>query len=220
MPPHIYSLTQTAYRAMIESRRDQSLVFMGRSGSGKTTSFKHALYYLALVAGSVNKLLTAEKVNAINTILEAFGNTKTSMNANATRFTQIFSLDFDHSGQIASASIQVLLMERNRAGRKWGSDHTFHVLTRLLVGAEGSLQKELHLEHLSTDESNPFIVLPQKLEERQKSSTEFGRLCQAFNTLGIEQSAVKSLWCVLAAIYHLGVAGVTKSEYLHMHMRL
>lgn len=63
--------------------------------------------YLFAFVGSVNKLLTAEKVNAINTILEAFGNTKTCMNVNATRFTQILSLDFDHSGQIASASVQV-----------------------------------------------------------------------------------------------------------------
>lgn len=107
MPPHVYSLTQTAYRAILESRRDQSLIFLGRSASGKTTSFKHALYYLALAAGSVNKLMSAEKVNAINTIMESFGNTKTCMNSNATRFTQILSLDFDHTGQIASASLQV-----------------------------------------------------------------------------------------------------------------
>jgi myosin heavy subunit len=51
MPPHIYSLSQTAYRAMLETRRDQSLIFMGRSGSGKTTSFKHSLYFLTLAAG-------------------------------------------------------------------------------------------------------------------------------------------------------------------------
>ncbi|XP_055685482.1 unconventional myosin-XVIIIa-like isoform X2 [Lutzomyia longipalpis] len=210
MPPHVYSLAQTAYRTMLETRRDQSLIFMGRSGSGKTTSFKHALYYLALAAGSVNKLLTAEKVNAINTILEAFGNAKTCMNSNATRFTQILSLDFDHSGQIASASVQVLLLERNRCGRRNGSDCTFHVLTRLLAGAEGSLQKELHLDNVSSDEGNPFVNLPQKLEDRQKASTEFVRLVQAFAMLNVEASSVKALWHVLAAIYHLGVAGVTK----------
>lgn len=51
MPPHVYSLAQTAYRSLVETRRDQSLIFMGRSGSGKTTSFKHALNYLALAAG-------------------------------------------------------------------------------------------------------------------------------------------------------------------------
>lgn len=110
MPPHIYSTSQSAYRSMLEMRRDQSLIFLGRSGSGKSTSFKHALYYLVLAAGSVNKILTVEKLNAINTIMEAFGNTKTGLNNNATRFTQLFSLDFDHAGMIASASIQVSLI--------------------------------------------------------------------------------------------------------------
>ena len=51
LPPHIFSQAQTAYREMLETRRDQSLIFMGRSGSGKTTSLKHALYYLSLAAG-------------------------------------------------------------------------------------------------------------------------------------------------------------------------
>lgn len=109
MPPHIYSLAQTTYSSMLETRRDQSLVFLGRSGAGKTTSFKHALYYLTLASGSSNKILTVDKVNAINTILESFGNSKTHSNTNATRFSQIFSLDFDHCGAIASASVQVFI---------------------------------------------------------------------------------------------------------------
>ncbi|XP_063697134.1 unconventional myosin-XVIIIa isoform X2 [Culicoides brevitarsis] len=210
MPPHVYSLAQTAYRTMMETRRDQSLIFMGRSASGKTTSFKHALYYLTLAAGSTNKLLTAEKVNAMNTILESFGNTKTCMNSNATRFTQILSLDFDHTGQIASASVQVLLLEKSRAGRRMSNEHTFHVLTRLLAGAEGALQKELHLDNINFDDSNPFISIPTKLDERAKASSDFVRLVQAFSTLGIPNNSVKALWCVLASIYHLGCAGATK----------
>ena len=44
-------------------------------------------------------------------MLEAFGNTRTVMNANATRFSQVFSVDFDHSGVICSASVQVNLSE-------------------------------------------------------------------------------------------------------------
>lgn len=210
MPPHIYSLAQTAYRSMLETRRDQSLIFMGRSGSGKTASFKHALYYLTLAAGSTNKLLTAEKVNAINTILEAFGNTKTCMNTNATRFTQICSLDFDHSGQIASASVQILLMEKSRAGRRINDEAPYHVITRLLAGAEGHLQKELQLDNVNLDESNLFVTISSKLEERQKASADFVRLVQAFTTLGIDSNSVKAVWCVLSAIYHLGLASATK----------
>ena len=56
MPPHVYAMAQSAYRGMLATRRDHSLVFIGRSGAGKTTNFKHALNYLVLAAGSVNKV--------------------------------------------------------------------------------------------------------------------------------------------------------------------
>lgn len=210
MPPHIYSLAQTAYRMMLETRRDQSLIFLGRSGAGKTASFKHALFYLTLASGSASKLMTVEKVNAINTILENFGNTKTVTNSNASRFTQVFSLDFDHSGQIASASVQIMLMEKTRAGRRVNNEATFHVLPRLIAGAEGILQKELQLDNVNLEDNNLFVLMSNKLEERQKASGMFKLLVQAFSTLNVDQKAVKAIWNVLAAIWHLGHASVTK----------
>ncbi|KAH8294837.1 hypothetical protein KR018_003523 [Drosophila ironensis] len=210
MPPHVYSLAQTAYRSLVETRRDQSLIFMGRSGSGKSTSFKHALNYLALAAGAYNNFINAEKVNALCTILEAFGNTKTCLNSNATRMTQLLSLDFDQTGQIASASLQVLLPERQRAGRRLAHEHSFHILTRLLAGAAGLLQKELHLDNISSEDSHPFISLSQKLEDRHRAANDFMRTVAAFETLNIDAKAVRGIWSILAAIYHLGIAGVTK----------
>lgn len=57
-----------------------------------------------------------EKWQALYTILEAFGNSSTSMNGNATRFSQIISLDFDQAGQVASASVQV-------RGPGWPPEH-------------------------------------------------------------------------------------------------
>ncbi|XP_017847172.1 unconventional myosin-XVIIIa isoform X2 [Drosophila busckii] len=210
MPPHVYSLAQTAYRSLVETRRDQSLIFMGRSGSGKTTSFKHALNYLALAAGAYNNFINAEKVNALCTILEAFGNTRTCLNSNATRMTQLLSLDFDQTGQIASASLQVLLPERQRAGRRLGNEHSFHIMTRLLAGAAGLLQKELHLENISSEDSHPFISLSQKLEDRHRAANDFMRTVQAFESLNIDAKAVRGIWSILAAIYHLGIAGITR----------
>ena len=60
MPPHIYSAAQASYRDLLATRRDQSIVFLGRSGAGKTTNFRHVLHYLALAAGATNKILTGE----------------------------------------------------------------------------------------------------------------------------------------------------------------
>ena len=52
MAPHIYAVAQTAYRAMLMSRQDQSIILLGSSGSGKTTSCQHLVQYLATIAGT------------------------------------------------------------------------------------------------------------------------------------------------------------------------
>ncbi|KAK0175999.1 hypothetical protein PV328_000180 [Microctonus aethiopoides] len=210
MPPHIYAIAQSAYRGMLATRRDHSIVFLGRSGAGKTINFKHVLHYLVLAAGTVNKILTIEKLNALFTILEAFGNCRTHMNFNATRFTQLFSLDFDQSGQIASASVQALLLEKSRIGRRTNGDLTFHILYRLLAGAEGSLRKDLNLTNLVA-ENNPFITPLQKHEDKQRAMIEFNRIVASFKILGVSESDEKAIWITLAGIYHLSCAGAIKT---------
>lgn len=52
-------------------------------------------------------LCVVEKWQAVYTILEAFGNASTCMNGNASRFSHVVSLDFDQTGMVTSASIQV-----------------------------------------------------------------------------------------------------------------
>jgi myosin-18 len=68
MPPHIYSLAQSAYHGMLASRRDHSIVLLGRSGSGKTTNFKHVLHYLVLAAGTVNKVQYIMRYYTLDTL--------------------------------------------------------------------------------------------------------------------------------------------------------
>lgn len=58
MPPHIYAMGQMTYREMLQSRSDQSIVFMGRSGSGKTSNSRHVMQYLITAAGSVGNIFT------------------------------------------------------------------------------------------------------------------------------------------------------------------
>ncbi|KAK9892317.1 hypothetical protein WA026_019773 [Henosepilachna vigintioctopunctata] len=211
MPPHIYSISQSSYHGMLSSRRDQSLLFLGRSGSGKTTNFRHAVQYLVTAAGSLNKVVTVEKLAALWTVLENFGNCKTVLNANATRFTQIFSLDYDQSGLVTSATIQILLLEKNRIVKKLDNETTFHIMQRLLCGVEGRLRKELLLDNLSVNEANHFIPPVLKHEERQRSQTEFIKVCSSMNILGITEMEQKLIFAVLSAIYHLGCAGAVKA---------
>ena len=53
MPPHVYAAAQMAYRQLLHTHMDQSILLMGRSGSGKTSCLKHIVHYLSSAAGSV-----------------------------------------------------------------------------------------------------------------------------------------------------------------------
>ncbi|NXF99549.1 MY18A protein, partial [Sakesphorus luctuosus] len=209
MSPHIYAVAQAAYRSMLMSRQDQAIVLLGASGSGKTTNCQHLVQYLATIAGSTGKVFSAEKWQALYTILEAFGNSSTSMNSNATRFSQIISLDFDQAGQVASASIQTLLLEKLRVARHPANEATFNIFYYLLACSDSTLRTELHFNHLA--ENNVFgIVAPSKPEEKQKATQQFSKLLAAMKVMGISGDEQKAFWLILGAIYHLGAAGATK----------
>uniref|UniRef100_A0A480SFY7 Unconventional myosin-XVIIIa n=1 Tax=Sus scrofa TaxID=9823 RepID=A0A480SFY7_PIG len=211
MAPHIYAVAQTAYRAMLMSRQDQSIILLGSSGSGKTTSCQHLVQYLATIAGtSGNKVFSVDKWQALYTLLEAFGNSPTIMNGNATRFSQILSLDFDQAGQVASTSIQTMLLEKLRVARRPAGEATFNIFYYLLACGDGTLRTELHLNHLA--ENNVFGIVPlAKPEEKQKAAQQFSKLQTAMRVLGISPDEQKACWLILAAIYHLGAAGATKA---------
>ncbi|XP_074969623.1 unconventional myosin-XVIIIa isoform X18 [Phalacrocorax aristotelis] len=207
--PHIYAVAQAAYRSMLMSRQDQAVVLLGASGSGKTTNCQHLVQYLATIAGSTGKVFSAEKWQALYTILEAFGNSSTGMNGNATRFSQIISLDFDQAGQVASASVQTLLLEKLRVARRPANEATFNVFYYLLACSDSALRTELHFNHLA--ENNVFGIVPlSKPEEKQKATQQFNKLQAAMKVMGISGDEQKAFWLVLGAIYHLGAAGATK----------
>ncbi|KAM6048986.1 unconventional myosin-XVIIIa isoform 3-T3 [Chlamydotis macqueenii] len=207
--PHIYAVAQAAYRSMLMNRQDQAIVLLGASGSGKTTNCQHLVQYLATIAGSTGKVFSAEKWQALHTVLEAFGNSSTGMNGNATRFSQIISLDFDQAGQVASASVQTLLLEKLRVARRPANEATFNVFYYLLACSDSALRTELHFNHLA--ENNVFGIAPlSKPEEKQKATQQFNKLQAAMKVMGISGDEQKAFWLVLGAIYHLGAAGATK----------
>ncbi|XP_011481971.1 unconventional myosin-XVIIIa isoform X4 [Oryzias latipes] len=208
--PHIYSIAQAAYRNLLTTRQDQSIVLLGKSGSGKTTNCQHLLQYLVTVAGTTNKTFSAEKWQAVYLVLEAFGNASTCLNGNASRFSHVASLDFDQAGLVTSASIQTFLLEKMRLTRRPEGESTFNVFYYLMAGVDSSLRTELHLNHFA--DNSAFGIMPQtKAEEKQRASQQFSKLQAAMKVLGISADEQRALWLVLGAIYHLGAAGATKT---------
>ena len=53
---------------------------------------------------------------------------------------------------------------------------------------------------------------PPQTEDRQRAAAAWARVLQAADTLSLQPAETEALWSVLAAIVHLGVAGVCKGE--------
>uniref|UniRef100_A0A8C1KCK8 Myosin XVIIIAa n=1 Tax=Cyprinus carpio TaxID=7962 RepID=A0A8C1KCK8_CYPCA len=208
--PHIFAIAQSAYHQLLTTRQDQTIVLLGKSGSGKTTNCQHLLQYLVTIAAGSGKVYSAEKWQAVYTVLEAFGNCSTAMNVNASRFSHIVSLDFDQAGQVASASVQTMLLEKFRVTRRPEAESSFNVFYYLMAGADAALKTELHFNHFA--ENSTFGLLPHsKPEEKQKAAQQFTKLQAAMKVLGISAEEQKTVWLILGAIYHLGAAGATKA---------
>merc|ERR1712202_72703 len=66
MPPHLFSIADNAYFAMLTDRENQSILITGESGAGKTENTKKVISYFANVAANT----TAQKQNEKKANLE------------------------------------------------------------------------------------------------------------------------------------------------------
>ena len=87
VPPHVFMLSEEAYREMKQEKENQCVLISGESGAGKTVAAKHIMQYVALVSGKSEKVEYIKHVILeSNPLLEAFGNAKTLRNNNSSRF--------------------------------------------------------------------------------------------------------------------------------------
>uniref|UniRef100_A0AAY5E8Q9 Myosin-9 n=1 Tax=Electrophorus electricus TaxID=8005 RepID=A0AAY5E8Q9_ELEEL len=219
MPPHIYAITDTAYRSMMQDREDQSILCTGESGAGKTENTKKVIQYLAHVASSsktkrdpvILVVLLHMEINdcgelerqllQANPILEAFGNAKTVKNDNSSRFGKFIRINFDVSGYIVGANIETYLLEKSRAIRQAKEERAFHVFYYLLSGAGDTLRSELCLEDFSKYRflSNGKVTIP-----GQQDRDIYGETMDAFRIMSIPDDEQTGMLKVVSAVLQLG----------------
>ncbi|KAL6455775.1 hypothetical protein MHYP_G00356260 [Metynnis hypsauchen] len=212
MPPHIYAITDTAYRSMMQDREDQSILCTGESGAGKTENTKKVIQYLAHVASSSktkkdpssSSLSHGELERQLlqaNPILEAFGNAKTVKNDNSSRFGKFIRINFDVNGYIVGANIETYLLEKSRAIRQAKEERTFHIFYYLLSGAGDKLRSELCLEDFS---KYRFLSNGKVTIQGQQDRDLFTETMDAFGIMSIPEDEQTGLLKVVSAVLQLG----------------
>merc|ERR1719445_230727 len=204
VPPHVFAITDIAYRSMLQDREDQSILCTGESGAGKTENTKKVIQYLAYVAASkpkTNSHLPAsgeleQQLLKANPILEAFGNAKTVKNDNSSRFGKFIRINFDASGYIAGANIETYLLEKARIIRQAGEERTFHIFYQLLMGAS----KEFKSQMLLDDAKNYTFMTAGGLKVPGIDDVEeFAATQNSMKVMGISEEDMNSIWRVISA---------------------
>ncbi|XP_040215625.1 myosin-9 [Rana temporaria] len=205
MPPHIYAITDTAYRSMMQDREDQAILCTGESGAGKTENTKKVIQYLAYVATSHKAKkdqgeLERQLLQA-NPILEAFGNAKTVKNDNSSRFGKFIRINFDVNGYIVGANIETYLLEKSRAIRQAKEERAFHIFYYLMSGAGEHLKNDLLLEAYNKYRflSNGHVTIP-----GQQDKELFQETLEAMKIMGIPDEEQIGLLRVIAGVLQLG----------------
>ena len=96
----------------------------------------------------------------MNPVLEAFGNAKTVMNDNSSRFGKFIRVKLAEDGRVMGADVETYLLEKSRVVSQNQGERSFHVFYQLM--AKGGLPKDImdHL-HLSTDDASDYRYLNQ-----------------------------------------------------------
>ncbi|XP_056141976.1 myosin-10 [Lampris incognitus] len=225
MPPHIYAISEAAYRSMLQDREDQSILCTGESGAGKTENTKKVIQYLAHVASSHKTSTLGRNKESLqvckdtgelerqllqaNPILEAFGNAKTVKNDNSSRFGKFIRINFDVAGYIVGANIETYLLEKSRAIRQAKDERTFHIFYQLLSGASEATRADLLLG--SADQyrflSGGSIPLPS-----QNESDNFTQTMDSMVIMGFSPEESISMLKVISAVLQFGNISFTKEK--------
>merc|ERR1711981_1218825 len=161
VPPHLWAITETAYRNMLTNNKNQSMLITGESGAGKTENTKKVISYLALVAssgGSKKKKVSLEdQIVATNPILESYGNAKTSRNDNSSRFGKFIRIHFNAAGKLSGCDIESYLLEKSRITQQQEVERSYHIFYQLLQPFVPDMKPKC----LVTDDIYDYTYVPQ-----------------------------------------------------------
>uniref|UniRef100_A0A8C9TBI4 Myosin IHb n=1 Tax=Scleropages formosus TaxID=113540 RepID=A0A8C9TBI4_SCLFO len=200
LPPHIYALSDNAYRTMLMENNNHVILISGESGAGKTESSKKILQFYAVSCPRTSLLDNVrDRLLLSNPVLEAFGNAKTLKNDNSSRFGKYMDIQFDFQGEAVGGHILSYLLEKSRVVHQNHGERNFHIFYQLVEGAEDGLLRWLGLER--NCQLYRYLVQGQCAKVSSISDkTDWRTVRKALSVIEISEH----LFGVIASVLHLG----------------
>ena len=219
--PHIFAVSDQAFRHLVEEGANQSILVTGESGAGKTENTKKVIQYLAAVATADTPMAgrppakqlsnLSQQILRANPILEAFGNAQTLRNNNSSRFGKFIRIQFTRSGQIAGAFIDWYLLEKSRVVKLNSQERNYHVFYQLLQGADENLKRSLLMPGMDVEDF-AYTRSGNDTIAGVSDKEEWHSLIEAFHIMNFSDQDQSSILETIAAILHLGNVSVVKES--------
>ncbi|XP_029384013.1 unconventional myosin-XV [Echeneis naucrates] len=197
--PHVYAIADAAFNQSQASTQEQCIIISGQSGSGKTEATKLMIHYLSFTYQGRNNNL--QQPMEVFPILESFGNAKTILNNNSSRFGKYLHIHILH-GVVVGTSLSRYLLEKSRVVFQANEERNYHVFYELLAGMNDWDKQELYLQGAET-----YYYLNQggacELNGKQDKE-DFQILLHCFDTIGLHADQVSTVWAILSSILQLG----------------
>ncbi|XP_017166399.1 unconventional myosin-XV [Poecilia reticulata] len=198
-PPHVYAIADSTFRLSQSSAQDQCIIVSGQSGSGKTEAMKQIVHYLSSMYQDRNDNL--RQPMEVFPILESFGNAKTILNNNSSRFGKYLHIHILH-GVVVGTSLSNYLLEKSRVVFQANKERNYHVFYELLEGMNDWDKEKLYLQGAET-----YYYLNQggacALKGKQEKQ-DFQLLLKCLETIGLHANQISNIWAILSSILHLG----------------
>ncbi|VDN93182.1 unnamed protein product [Brugia pahangi] len=196
LPPHIFAIADNAYRDMMSNHKSQSVIISGESGAGKTESQKYIIRFLCESWGHFVGTIE-QRILEISTILESFGNAKTSCNNNSSRFGKFVEIHFNEKGIIVGGFVSHYLLERSRLCGQNACERNYHIFYQLIAGADDRMANKLKLNKLENfnDDMRDDLI---------DDYNDFQRLLGAFSQINVSEDIRDEVFEIVAAVLHLG----------------
>ncbi|CAI4230313.1 unnamed protein product [Auanema sp. JU1783] len=208
MPPHLFAVSDEAYRNMIHDQENQSMLITGESGAGKTENTKKVIAYFARI-GSNNKTANTDgkksessledQIVQANPAIEAFGNGATTRNYNSSRYGKFIRIHFNKKGKLVGGDIEHYLLEKSRVIKQAPGERSYHIFYQIMT------QKKLRERYQLVEDIRKYNSVSQAeiTVPGMDDKEEFRITDNAFDVMGFSDREKDDLYKACAAIMHL-----------------
>uniref|UniRef100_A0A8C3V963 Myosin IB n=1 Tax=Catharus ustulatus TaxID=91951 RepID=A0A8C3V963_CATUS len=194
LSPHIFALSDEAYRSLRDQDKDQCILITGESGAGKTEASKLVMSYVAAVCGKgaeVNQV--KEQLLQSNPVLEG---------KNLSEYGKYMDIEFDFKGDPLGGVISNYLLEKSRVVKQPRGERNFHIFYQILSGASEEFLCKLKLERDFSRYN--YLGLDSARVNGVDDASNFRTVRNAMQIVGFMDHETQSVFEVVAAVLKLG----------------